>query len=298
MVVLNPSSGTTAGQIEAVHEHAKHHAAQVLSPRSLSELHNQLAATVDRGGRRLVVCGGDGTISRVANAASAWLGDVEIGIVPMGTGNDLARALDLTMLDIESAFERAATHAVVPIDIVRVQTDREFFFVNAATAGFGAEITASLTSADKERWGAFAYWMTATTKLADMHPFDLQLLIDDVPLRLNAFGLTAANGKYTGGGFPVANGASLNDGWFDLVVVPTLSTIELLTAGLTFMIGWDSAMTSVISRRVRKLVIKSSPHMAFSFDGEPICMLDAILEVMPQRLLIVPGENAAIEASG
>ena len=142
LVVLNPAAASTS-HIEVVHDLARWHSAQVTST---AELPHRLQESLDRGPLRLIVCGGDGSVSRAINAVGVRLSEIELGIVPLGTGNDLARSLDLATIDVEHAFTQAAIHEPISIDLVRIRTDRDSLFVNAATAGFGAEVTAAVTT--------------------------------------------------------------------------------------------------------------------------------------------------------
>ena len=292
LVVLNPSAGTSNSRIEVVRDLARWHSAQVTST---AELPDRLHELLDGEPLRLIVCGGDGSISRAINAVGTRLSEVELGIVPFGTGNDLARSLDLATLDVESAFTRAAIHEPIGIDLVRFRTDHESFFLNAATAGFGAEVTAAVTYLDKQLWGAFAYWLTATTKLPDMHEFQVELVVDDELLQLQCLGLTIANGRFVGGGFPISPQATLDDGFFDLVVIPRLSTVELISAGINYTLNWDAASAGVITRRARSVAIRANPVLPFSFDGEPTQLMDATFEIAPRLLRVVAGERPAIE---
>jgi diacylglycerol kinase (ATP) len=192
----------------------------------------------------------------------------------------------------------AATGSPVPIDLIAIHHDRDECFINAATAGFGAEVTAGLTAGDKRQWGAFAYWLAATSHLGNMHPYELDLVVDNESLRGSAYGLTIANGCYIGGGFPIASTALLDDGLLDIVIIPVASNMELLSGAVNYLMGYESSERAIIARRARQIVIRSAPPLWFSLDGEPIRLLEATVEVIPRKLPVVAGERPALLAAG
>lgn len=298
VVVLNPHAAGSPEFRDDLEQLAGRHMASLLAP---DHWQSALDEAIRYGARRVVVCGGDGTISRVVNALGDDLDGVEIGVVPLGTGNDLARSLGIADWSLETAFDAAVDRPAVLIDLVEVHesgpdSHRDFRFVNAATGGFGAEVTAALSAEAKQMFGAFAYWLAATSKLIDMRQFTLELTLDQEQLKTTAFGLTVANGRFVGGGFPVASQAFLDDGLLDLVVVPPMSSVELLAAGATYVLGMDSAAPGVLTRQVRQLSIRATPPMPFSFDGEPTITLDIALRVLPRVLRVVAGDDAAIRS--
>ena len=108
-------------------------------------------------------------------------------------------------------------------------------------------------------------------------------------LRLRLSGVAVANGRFVGGGFPIAPYALLNNGFMDVTTVPVLPTIELMAAGMNFLLTRDHRNDRVRTYRVKRLHLVSEPPMPFSVDGEPIRPFDATFEVMPAALRIVTG---------
>jgi diacylglycerol kinase (ATP) len=260
---------------------------------------------IDRGFQRLVIAGGDGTINVVINALAPRFAEIELALLPLGTGNDLARSLDVPLDDIEQAVRLACRGTAVPIDLGRVEGGGESYFVNAASGGVGGTVASDIAAAEKIRWGAFAYWRTAITKLAQLSQFHVEVRIEeqfddqqtfvertfDLPL----YGIIIANGRYVGGGFEIAPRARLNDGLLDVTTIPVLPPAELLAAGLNFGLQRFDQATAIKFYRVRRISIASHPEIPFSVDGEPMRTLNATFEVIPGGVRMVAGESAALK---
>lgn len=244
----------------------------------------------EEGIDRLVVAGGDGTIGQVANGLAPDFEACEVAVLPLGTGNDLARSLGIYPAPLAQAANWAFDRPAIPIDIMRAAYDgQSWYVVNAATGGFGGTIAADVQQADKQRWGAFAYWMTAVSHLVRLQEHQVRLELDGKPMDLATFGLAVANGRFVGGGFPIAPTALLNDGLLDVTTVPVLPTLELLAAGLSFSLNPTTAGSRVKAYQAENVRIHAEPELPFSLDGEPTRSLDAEFQVVRQSLRVVPG---------
>jgi len=248
-----------------------------------------------RGGcERLIVAGGDGSLSYVVNALAPDFGEIELAILPLGTGNDLARSIGVAGDSLEVAWRQAVEGTATPIDVVRISNGSVSYFVNAATGGFGGKVSTDVRADDKQQWGAIAYWMTAFHRLGEFDPFKIELELNDELLSLDAYGLAIANGRYVGGGFPAAPLAYVNDGLLDVTTVPVLPALELLAAGLDFALGRYQESSPAQMFQTSRLRLHSEPDMPISVDGEPTRAIDATFEVLPRVLpmVCVPGAEA------
>lgn len=256
------------------------------------EVKAQVESAIEQGAERIIVAGGDGTVSRVVDAVARDFERADLAILPLGTGNDLARSVGIPLDNLESALSLAFTGDSVPVDVVRVFDGQTTYLVNAASAGFGGQVAAGINAADKARWGASAYWMTAVTGLVNLPQFDVHVELDDRVFDSRVYGLTIANGRYVGGGFPIAREAYVNDGLLDITIIPVLPPLELLAAGLNYMVGISSGGDRLQNFQSRHVRVSSTPDMLFSIDGDPIREVDATFEVLPQALRIVAGPQA------
>jgi diacylglycerol kinase family enzyme len=154
-------------------------------------------------------------------------------------------------------------------------------------------VSTDVMADDKRRWGPMAYWFTAFSKLAELPEVHVRLELDSKTLEMHAYGLAIANGRYVGGGFPVAPQATLNDGKLDVTTVPNLPTIELVAAGVDFMLGRYHDPNRVRTCQSSSVRVIAEPTMPYSFDGEASRCLEAAFEVVPGAMKIVPGVNPA-----
>lgn len=239
---------------------------------------------------RLIVGGGDGTLGLVVRGLAPDFPPVDVALLPFGTGNDFARALGIDVDDMEEAFRRAVSEPGVPVDAVRMETaDGETWFVNVANGGMGGKVAQDVGDQDKHRWGSMAYWVASVTALVKPPSYEVRLTLDDETEEVELCGLAIANGRYFGGGFPMARHAWLDDGLLDVTMVPVLPRLELVSAGIDFALERDAGDNRLVTRHARKVRVASEPEMPFSVDGEPARAFDATFEVLPRVLRFVPG---------
>ena len=250
---------------------------------------------VDEGIDRLIVAGGDGTIGQVINGLAPHFAACELAILPLGTGNDLARSLGLGPDRLEQAVDAALHGTAVPVDVIRFQRgEATAYAINAATGGFGGKVASDVQQHDKQRWGAFAYWLTAVTQLTQLQEFNVTLTIHGRRERHRTYGLEIGNGRFVGGGFPIAPHALLDDGKLDITVIPVLPTLELLAAGFNFALSPGHHDDRLVTYQAEHVEIDSQPDMLFSVDGEPVRAISAGFHVIPQAVRVVAGPDAAL----
>jgi diacylglycerol kinase (ATP) len=224
--------------------------------------------------RHLVAVGGDGTVQGVVRAIGE---DAEcvLGIVPMGTGNDFARALGLP-LETEPAVEVIRSGRTRRVDLMSMVRDGDeaALVVNAVTIGLSGAIHAELDDETKERWGRFAYLRAALRAATDLTPFAAALEVaDSADGDLREFWsgellhISLANGTNAGGGVPIAPGAELDDGLLDVCGVAEGSTWEIGSGMPALLTNGDTAEPWVLAsaKRVRLRMESARPA---SIDGE------------------------------
>lgn len=218
LVVANTRAGASDRRgsdaaVGVLAEHGPVESRHTTSADSLDEVLGEL------GGRVLVVAGGDGTLHAVVQRlrARGELGSTTLGLVPLGTGNDLARALGLPD-DPSEAAARIAAGTPRRLDVLVDDTGR--VVVNAAHAGIGAE--AGARADDLKSWlGAAAYPVGAVLAAARTDGWALEVTVDGRPLDLpgpRVLQVGVGNGGFVGGGTPLCPGADPADGLLDVVV--------------------------------------------------------------------------------
>lgn len=257
--------------------------------RSMDEL---IQFAVEQRYDRVIAVGGDGTVSRLIDTIQRQAADIEIGIVPTGTGNDLARSLAIPLDSIEAAWQIAAEGESRAIDVVQMINGRTSYFINAATAGFGGRVAADMMDQSKQRWGGLAYWFTALSNIADLTEYSIEVELDSCYLKTSVFGLCVANGRFAGGGFSVAPQAMVNDGMLDVTILPVVPMIDLVATGLSHTVLNRTLHDQIQTYRSSQIRLHSDPIMPLSIDGEPTRAVDATFQVIPRSVRIAHGAEA------
>lgn len=234
----------------------------------------RFAREAAEGGFDLVVAaGGDGTVNEAAAGIHDHLARGEgspdaaprLGIVPLGTGNDLAGALGIPQ-EIEEALAGALVGRRFPIDVATLNGE---CFVNVSTGGAGAEATEETSDEVKRLLGPLAYFITGVKKFVALDvstaSFTAGEEIYDGPFLIFAVG----NSRRTGGGNWITPRAELDDGLLDLCIVREMPRRELLGLLPDIRAGRHLENPAVIYRRVRELRVESGEELSVNVDGEP-----------------------------
>ena len=236
----------------------------------------------------VIAAGGDGTASEVARGLIPLRTETRFGLLPLGTGNDLARTLGIPLNDVDAALdlidggrERAMDAiAVEPADSVRT------YAVNVAAGGFSGQVDEMLTPELKARWGPLAYLWSAAKVLPDLTDYRTTLSFDDgAAEQVHALNVIVANARSCGGGWAVAPTADPEDGLLDVVVVRYGSALDL--ARVAVRLAGGDYMDEVIHRRARAVTIEANPPMWFNVDGELVSRAAITFRVVPRALRVL-----------
>lgn len=216
---------------------------------------------------------GDGTMNEVANGIHAHRAahpgsDIRprLGIVPLGTGNDLASALEIPA-DVEAAMEIAVAGSTRFVDVASVGGR---CFLNVSTGGIGAEATEEASPEVKRILGRVAYMITGARKFVGLHPssarFTAGEVVYDGPFLLYAVG----NSRLTGGGNLLTPRAEMDDGLLDLCVVGEVSRMEFAKLLPLLRTGEHLDHPAVLYRQVPRVTVESGEELSVNADGEPV----------------------------
>lgn len=264
-----------------------------------------IAAREAGAGRSFIVaCGGDGTVSEVANGILRSGADAELGILPSGTGGDFRRTLNVPQRGADAASALAQGRSV-RVDVGRVEfLDRagaraQRYFLNVASCGMGGEVIRQvqeneggwLASASRRIAGGQGAYALASLQAAVS--FDrpmLRIQLDERPeFRLVIASLCVANARYFGGGMKIAPEAKLNDGLLDVVAVGDLDTLRILTNVYRLYLGTHLGMREVQHAHARRIQVSADrpgAHVLLEIDGELAGTLPATFEILPRALRI------------
>lgn len=267
----------------------------VLRKASYDRLAAAVGEALDSGCDALVVVGGDGMVHLGINALAGLgvpYGTVPLGIVPSGTGNDMARALGLPLNYATAACERilAALHdGGRLIDAGRVTGNgATSWFAGVVSAGFDAAVN---ERANAWRWprGRSRYNLAMLRELATFKAVDYTVTADGETWRQGAMLISVANGQSIGGGMKVTPDAVLDDGFLDLFIVKPLSRVRFLAVFPKVFSGRHTGHRAVHIRQVRRVELSAANVVAYA-DGERLGPLPLTIEVVPGavRVLAVP----------
>lgn len=197
----------------------------------------RIAREAARAGiERILVAGGDGSASEATTGIlSAGLGDrTTLGVLPMGTGADLLRTLGVPR-DPEVVLELLKKESGRTVDAGRVVfwgrdgEERTRYFINESSSGIGAEITRRAERSSKRLGGFISFAKATVVSALRFRARPASIWIDGECLYEGDLLVAAVmNGRYLGGGMHIAPTAAIDDGLLDLVVIPAVSTAELL----------------------------------------------------------------------
>lgn len=245
-------------------------------PARLPELIQQYRTQVDL----VIVGGGDGTV----NAAIEGLLETKLplGVVPLGTANNLARSLQIPT-DLKSACEVIAQGHSQPIDLGWV--NQEYFF-NVAGIGLSTQINRQVAKRLKRRWGVVAYGMTALKLILQQPRFRARICCDGETVEVNTFQITVCNGRYYGSGLTVAPDAAIDDSRLDLCSLELQHWWQAVLLLPALSQGEFAEGLGIRSLSGRTIEIDTDVPQAVDTDGEIVTQTPARFHVIPKAIQI------------
>jgi diacylglycerol kinase (ATP) len=250
----------------------------------------------------LIVAGGDGTINDVVNGLgrAGFPEDVTLGILPAGTGNDLAATLCIPE-DPDLAEDVILQNRGRRLDVASVRSEGigERFFINVATGGLGAEISSVNDEELKKRWGKLSYLRASLEVAKDFDVRKLTLYLDGERREVEVVNVAVGNCRYTGGGWPATPKANPEDGLLDVVIIETLGAGELLRLAPAALAEFDYLdKDGIFFARAKDVYVETHPGLEFTADGEVIGDDPAEFSVLPGALKVLVGPDYVSEPEG
>ena len=258
---------------------------RVLVPFNKAEKPRIVTEVLERGATRIIAGGGDGTINAVADAimkAEGNTSDVTLGILPLGTANDFARGCELPSDDLAECLRIACTRPARRIDVGLLNNRH---FINVASAGFGAEVTATTPLRLKKALGGGAYTLMGLVKALSLTPYEGRLIIPgEEPLDGSMLFMAVANNHFAGGGFDVAPLARMDDGLLDITAIRMDQGINLTGLDKELENPTDPNNRHIFYRQLPEFTIESRKRLHCNLDGEPVRKKKLRFSVLPRQL--------------
>lgn len=289
-VLVNPTSGTGAGARAGALASQRlrdlgHDVVDLTSP-DAEQAQARARAAIDAGLDALVVVGGDGVV-HLGTGLVAGTG-LPLGIVPAGTGNDVARTLALPVRQIPAAVDRL--HAALVTGSRRrldaVRTDRGWF-AGVLGGGFDALVNERANSWSWPR-GRMRYNLAIARELPVFRAIPYELELDGQPESSPAMLVAVANSSSYGGGMRVCPQAQMDDGLLDVLVLDPVSRLELLRVFPRVYSGRHIHHPAVRIRRARTVRLQAPGIVAYA-DGERLGPLPLTCTVVPGALHVLDG---------
>lgn len=294
LVLWNAGAGSAAEAGEVRAQIESDAGAELYEFSDESDARERIRQALADGGGRIVAAGGDGTVGTVASLlAQEQARQAEFAVLPLGTGNDLARTLNMP-LDPQAAWGICRSGAALPMDLLRVHRGDEaiLYAANMVTAGNTGKYAAVITPEMKQRWGPLCYLRSTIGLLQDLEVYDLQVQCDGGEVaRYAALNVFLANGRTSGGGMTVAPEARIDDGLLDLIIVQDGTALDLAALTADYLLSDFRSNPLVLHRQCRKVRISASPPMPISTDGDPQSGSELTVEVESGALRVVRGND-------
>ena len=263
------------------------HEVVAVSEPNVELLRRETIRAVGAGVDALVVVGGDGMVSLGTNIVAQT--DIPLGIVPSGTGNDLAAGLGIRVDDAEAATDQLLEALGKPPRIIDAGLIRHgeltTWFACVVSAGFDAIVNERANQMSRPR-GPSRYVFAMLRELATLKPIEYEVEVDGVTSRRRALLISVANNVSLGGGMRIVPHAELDDGYLDLFVVEPMSRLAFLRVFPKVFQGTHTTLPEVSFQRARSVKLNADGVIAYA-DGERVGPLPIEISLVPGSLRVL-----------
>jgi diacylglycerol kinase (ATP) len=242
----------------------------------------------------VVACGGDGTVHETIQSLTH--GGPALGVMPGGSGDDLAAALGFRLgrpEDSARAIARAARRVVsdartarlVDLGVVSTPDGSEQAFLGVVSTGFDSAVNERANR--MRRWGGARYLAAMARELVSFRPAPYVMEIDDEAVTGRAMLVAVGNGGRYGGGMRVCPGAQPDDGLLDITWLSSVSRPTFVRSFPSVYRGTHVSNPFVATYRGRSVRIEAPGQVAYA-DGEPVGPLPVLIQIRAGALRILP----------
>lgn len=228
----------------------------------------------------IVAVGGDGTINEVVNGIAG--SESTLGIIPAGTGNDLARSLHIPT-GLEKSIKTLLTGRTIAMDIGK---DIDGFFSNILGIGFPSDVMYHANTAHNFLRGSTAIKASIIQVVNKLQPYSVHIETDSKKFSATVMGIFILNTPFAGGGVMLAPAARWDDGMFDVLIMHEMGKLEFLNTLPKAYKGKHVKNRHIEIIRTTRIKIAAQLAMRKNFDGNIIGATPVQAEVLPRALKI------------
>ncbi|MDQ3219761.1 MAG: diacylglycerol kinase family lipid kinase [Acidobacteriota bacterium] len=306
LVIVNPksASGSTKDNWSGIASDFRAHfgAFNVAFTKAAGDGMDLAERACESGRNFIIACGGDGTVNEVANGILNSGKEVELGVMPSGTGGDFRRTLGMPPSSREAARAlRDGTTKTIDVGKVTFQDFQDQtvsrYFLNVSSFGLAASIIERVKSTSTLAWlplagvrGRASFALSTLQEVIGLDFVTVKVKIDGMEeTMLNTVNFCVANARYFGGGMKIAPDAKLNDGLLDIVNIGDIRTAKVLLNAYTLYNGTHldlAEVKSTLARTIEVRPVNSNVEIHIEIDGELPGKLPAVYEVIPNALKV------------
>ncbi|WP_309650680.1 diacylglycerol kinase [Nocardioides sp.] len=283
-LLTNPTSGKGKGaRVSALAEVQLRGAGIDVRPmqgRDADEALDLARQSVAEGVEALVVVGGDGMVNLGLQAVATTT--TALGVIPAGTGNDVARYVDIPRKDVAAAVDIVIRGRTRTLDLARCGGR---YFATVMAAGFDAVANERANSMTWPR-GQMRYNLATLAELRTFRPRSYTLDLDGETLRLEAMLVTIGNGPSYGGGLRITEGAKMDDGLLDVVIIKPITKPDLIRTYPKLFSGTHTSHPQYEHHLARTVTV-AAPGIVGYADGERFGPLPITIESVPGALTVL-----------
>jgi len=281
LVVVNPNASRAAEALPQISEWFAEHARAVVVVANKKKDLKRLLKTHGPDADRIVIGGGDGTLSKALPALLKL--KKPLAVLPLGTANDFARTLGLPADPLAAAkISLAGREHRIDIGLANGKP-----YLNVASVGAASQVLKAQTKELKRKWRVLAYPISLLRAARDIQPFFVDLDIDDRPRWSAAvYQVSVGNGRHHGGGLTVAEDAAIDDGKLDLYVIYP-GTVWQLFACLTHL-RFGLLKPEMLDRRTAtRVTLHTQRPRSVDADGRLATRTPAEFTLLPEGLTVI-----------
>ncbi|MCG8411137.1 MAG: diacylglycerol kinase family lipid kinase [Bacteroidales bacterium] len=235
---------------------------------------------ISEGFYKIIAVGGDGTINEIASELTDT--DAALGIIPLGSGNGLARHLKIP-LNIKKALDFIKIAQVKPIDYGKIN-NRKFF----CTTGVGFDAHIGHVFSKLEGRGFINYIKATLSEFRQYKPQTYELICVGKTITRNAFLITIANASQYGNNAYIAPKANISDGKLEVSILKKFSILKAPEIGLRLFLKNIDKSSYVETFQCQNITVKRKNPDVIHFDGEPAEMGEMLnIEIVHKGLKVL-----------